>query len=132
MKRFLRFLTKNMPQAQRLEVLWVTPIMIQLQQINPKSASAINLLQFHSAYADINDAFTKDSANGNGKLDYKVGLITADELTLAGSGWDGYDASAYLFTSEPTWSASPSHFSTHGYACEFFVTYGSANYEDVI
>jgi hypothetical protein len=30
------------------------------------------------------DRFTKDAANGNGKLKHKVGLITADELLLSG------------------------------------------------
>ncbi len=55
-----------------------------------------------------NDAFTKDdTTNGNGMLSHKVGLITADELTLAASGgWD-YDFSAYLKTGQYTWTISP-------------------------
>ena len=57
-----------------------------------------------------NDAFTKDSANGNGKLNHKIGLITADELTMAGTGYPGYDSTAYLFTGQSAWSASPNHF----------------------
>ena len=55
-----------------------------------------------------NDAFTKnDTANGNGRLKHKIGLITADELTMAGSGWSGYDNSAYLYTGKDTWTMSP-------------------------
>ena len=57
-----------------------------------------------------NDAFTKDSANGNGMLSHKIGLITADELTVAGSGWDGYDSTVYLYTGQYTFSASPRFF----------------------
>ena len=64
--------------------------------------------------ANKNDAFTKnDTMNGNGKLAHKVGLITADELTMAGSGWMIYDdAAAYLDTGygSVSWSASPSYF----------------------
>jgi uncharacterized repeat protein (TIGR02543 family) len=63
-----------------------------------------------------NDSFTKDdTANGNGKLNHKVGLITADELTMAGieSGYDDYSLS-FLNTGQFTWSMSPSAFSTQG------------------
>jgi hypothetical protein len=66
-----------------------------------------------------NDAFTKDSTNGNGKLKYKIGLITADELTMAGTGYPGYDSTAYLYTGKVTWSASPSNFNFYG-AYEFY------------
>jgi uncharacterized repeat protein (TIGR02543 family) len=65
-----------------------------------------------------NDAFTKDSANGNGKLNHKVGLITADELTMAGTGYPGYDTTAYLYTGQSAWSISPYNFSD-GNACEY-------------
>ena len=78
--------------------------------------SRINLENAHnnlepSLDCDNNDAFTKDSSNGNGKLNYKIGLITADELTMAGIGWAGYDSTAYLYTGQNVWSASPSGFS---------------------
>jgi hypothetical protein len=59
-----------------------------------------------------NDAFTKNSTNGNGKLNHKIGLITADELTMAGTGISGYDTTAYLYIGQYTWSASPRLFST--------------------
>ncbi len=58
-----------------------------------------------------NDAFTKnDTINGNAKLGHRVGLITADELTMAGTGRPGYDSSAYLYANIDTWSISPTHF----------------------
>lgn len=56
--------------------------------------------------ANKDDAFTKsDTASGNGKLAHKVGLITADELTMAGKG-----QSAYIYAGQIAWSASPSYF----------------------
>ena len=58
------------------------------------------------------DSFTVDSSNGNGKLTYPVGLLTADEYTLAGSGNKGYSTDAYLHTGQYQWSLSPSHFYT--------------------
>lgn len=58
-----------------------------------------------------NDAFTKDdTTNGNGKLNHKVGLITEDELTMAGSGVSGYDVTAYLYDGKRAYSASPYSF----------------------
>jgi hypothetical protein len=60
------------------------------------------------------DAFTKDdTVNGNGKLNHKTGLITEDELTMAGNGWSGYDTSAYLYTGQNTWSASPYNYDSN-------------------
>ena len=58
------------------------------------------------------DSFTVDSSNGNGKLTYPVGLLTADEYTLAGSGNKGYSPDAYLHTGQYQWSLSPSQFNT--------------------
>ncbi len=66
-----------------------------------------------------NDAFTKDLANGNGKLRHKVGLITADELTLAGTIYTDAQTS-YLANSDSRWydwSISP--FVFNGSASEF-------------
>ncbi len=58
-----------------------------------------------------NDAFTvDDTVNGNGALTYPVGLITADEMTLAGASWSGYYSNNYLNTGQTVWSGSPSYF----------------------
>lgn len=53
-----------------------------------------------------NDAFTKESSNGNGKLTYPVGMLTADELVYSGitksndASWlEAYNR--YIITSSP-------------------------------
>ena len=58
----------------------------------------------------IRDSFTKSTANGNGKLKYKVGLITSDEIALAGIPVTIYStgtANNYLYTNVNAWSMSP-------------------------
>ena len=61
--------------------------------------------------ANKNDAFTvEDTVNGNGALTYPVGLITADEMTLAGASWSGYYSNNYLKTGRNVWSGSPFYF----------------------
>ena len=82
--------------------------------------------------ANQNDAFTKDDAtNGNAKLSHKIGLITADELTMAGTGYPGYDTTAYLYAGQYAWSASPNFF-LGNYAFEFrwdsFLSDNGVNY----
>ena len=60
-----------------------------------------------------NDKFTVDSKNGNGKLTYPVGLITLDEVVLAGfntkySNINNYqDTTNYLYTNSNYWTFSP-------------------------
>ena len=49
--------------------------------------------------ANKNDAFTKsDTTNGNGELTYPIGLITADEATMAGYGSTSATTSNFLFS----------------------------------
>ena len=57
------------------------------------------------------DSFTVSSSKGNGSLIYPVGLLTADEYTLAGSGNKGYSKTSYLHTGQNQWSLSPAFFS---------------------
>ena len=53
------------------------------------------------------DAFTKsDTANGNGSLGYKVGLLTADEYTMAGMRNAYYDTT-YLAGGGYDWTMTP-------------------------
>ncbi len=52
------------------------------------------------------DAFTKDSANGNGKLKHKIGLITADELQLGGL----VEGSAFVWSLYGGWTMTPGAF----------------------
>ena len=60
-----------------------------------------------------NDKFTVESANGNGKLKYPVGLITLDEVILAGynsyasNSSDYRDTTNYLTTGNVFWTFSP-------------------------
>ncbi|MBO5120362.1 MAG: hypothetical protein J6C28_01585, partial [Bacilli bacterium] len=52
-------------------------------------------------------------SKGNGSLIYPVGLLTADEYTLAGSGNKGYSTTSYLHTGQYQWSLSPYNFSSN-------------------
>ena len=66
------------------------------------------------------DSFTVSSENGNGKLTYPVALLTADEATLGGLGYNGYSSSSYLNTGQYWWSLSPYNF-YNSFAYEFYV-----------
>ena len=56
-----------------------------------------------------NDAFTvSDTTNGNGALMYPVGLLSYDEIVLAG-GWDAINSGYYLY-SAIWWTSSPRYF----------------------
>ena len=69
-----------------------------------------------------NDKFTVGSKNGNGKLTYPVGLITLDEVVLAGfntynSNTSDYkDTTNYLYTNNCYWTVSPVLMYSGGYA----------------
>ena len=64
-----------------------------------------------------NDRFTVSSSNGNGALTYPVALLTADELVLAGNGWNLDGGSKYLTFDEGI-TLSPNIFE-FGYVNEF-------------
>ena len=79
------------------------------------------------------DKFTMNTSNGNGALTYPVGLITADEVAMAG-GVNGTDNSSYyLYTNQFYWLGSPySFYSYYSNAFEFYVgSSGSFYYTDV-
>lgn len=68
-----------------------------------------------------NDAFTvDDTIKGNGALTYGVGVITTDEVVLAG-GWSSSNSNYYLYTGHNYWTISPSLFGGK-YASEHFVS----------
>ena len=69
------------------------------------------------------DKFTVNTSNGNGALTYPVGLITADEVAMAGGiyGSSNENSSYYLYTNQDYWSGSPSPFASYGIAFSFFV-----------
>ena len=58
------------------------------------------------------DKFTVNTSNGNGALTYPVGLITADEVAMAGgvTGYSNTNSSYYLYTNQFYWLGSPSYF----------------------
>ena len=54
-----------------------------------------------------NDAFTvSDTTNGNGALTYPVGLLSTDEIVLAG-GWSTSNSGYYLYSGQYWWASSP-------------------------
>ena len=60
-----------------------------------------------------NDAFTvSDTTNGNGALTYPVGLLSTDEIVLAG-GWNASNSGYYLYSGQSWWGSSP--FDFNGY-----------------
>ncbi len=76
-----------------------------------------------SLTCNTNDAFTKSSSIGNGKLTYPVGLLKADEIRLAGGRIGSNNRTYYLYTRVEWWSVSPYFFGT-GNAGGFDVTTG--------
>ncbi|MDD2409793.1 MAG: hypothetical protein PHD03_03640, partial [Bacilli bacterium] len=55
-----------------------------------------------------NDRFTVSNVSiGNGALTYPVGLITIDELSLAGMVYNISNSTNYLYTNQCNWSMSP-------------------------
>ncbi len=57
-----------------------------------------------------NDAFTvNDTSKGNGALTYGIGLVTTDEVVLAG-GWSSNNYNYYLNNGKYYWTMSPSNF----------------------
>ena len=54
-----------------------------------------------------NDAFTvNDTGKGNGALTYPIGLLSTDEIVLAG-GWNKENSGYYLYSGQYWWASSP-------------------------
>ena len=70
------------------------------------------------------DKFTsKKSSIGNKTLDYPVGLITADEVAMAGGVYGSINTTYYLYTNQNYWAGSPFYFySSNANAYEFQVS----------
>ncbi len=85
------------------------------------------------------DKFTsKGSSIGNKKLEYPVGLITADEVSMAGGVYrsdnSSYsnNSSYYLYTNQIYWSGSPGTSPSNGFVYGFIVySSGYINYYGV-
>ena len=60
---------------------------------------------------NLNDRFTVSTANGNGALTYPVAMLTADEVSYAGSFFGFTASSNYLLLGRTDWTMSPGVFS---------------------
>ena len=79
-----------------------------------------------------NDAFTvSDTTNGNGALTYPVGLLSTDEIVLAG-GWNGENSGYYLYSGQYWWASSPYNFIGSVATVRFVNSSGSAYNADFV
>ena len=69
-----------------------------------------------------NDKFTVSTSTGNGKQTKPIGLITADEVNMAGGKSRSRNMLYYLYTGTDYWTMSPSYFNNGAFASEFRVT----------
>ena len=79
-----------------------------------------------------NDAFTVgDTTNGNGALTYPVGLLSTDEIALAG-GWNAANSGYYLYSGQVWWASSPNDFGgNHAYVRNVYSNGNANNGSDV-
>ena len=68
------------------------------------------------------DKFTVNTSNGNRALTYPVGLITADEVAMAGGKQGLGNGTYYLYTNQNYWSGSPTTSRSSGGAIGFDVS----------
>ncbi len=74
-----------------------------------------------------NDAFTvSDTTNGNGALTYPVGLLSTDEIVLAG-GWSAANSGYYLYSGQWWWASSPYSFDGSYAGVRVVYSNGNAN-----
>lgn len=60
----------------------------------------------------LEDSFTVSDTRGNGKLTYPIGLITIDEVAMAGGYYNSVNTQYYLYTGQTYWTLSPSYFNS--------------------
>ena len=78
-----------------------------------------------------NDRFTvDDEITGNGDLSYPIGLITTDEVVLAG-GYNTSNSGYYLYTGNHYWTMSPDYFVGDDANVRVVNSSGNANYYSV-
>ena len=69
-----------------------------------------------------NDMFTVSGSNkGNRTLNFSIGLITSDEVVLAGGFGGSTNTNYYLYTGQYYWTMSPYYFYIGGYSYVFYV-----------
>ena len=74
------------------------------------------------AFPNESNRFTADSSTGNGLLNAPVGLITADEVSMAGGKTGTQNTMYYIYTGHNYWTMSPSQFSNLALAYEMLMT----------
>ena len=75
-----------------------------------------------------NDAFTvSDTSNGNGALTYPVGLLSTDEVVLAG-GWTASNSGYYLYSGQVWWASTPGSFFDSTARVRFVNSDGNASF----
>ena len=75
------------------------------------------------------DKFTVNASNGNGALTYPVGLITADEVAMAGGKSNTGNRTYYLYTNQGYWLGSPHSFAGDSSTAYEFVVYSSGSFD---
>ena len=73
-----------------------------------------------------------ETGEGNGILTYPVGLITVDEVAMAGGKGGTANSSYYLYTNKYYWTMSPYDFNTSGLAYVFYVLSGGGLGSDFV
>ena len=68
-----------------------------------------------------NDKFSVTTIKGNGELSKPVGLITADEVSMAGGRTSSQNTLYYLYTGTTYWTMTPSNFGGRNSAGGFSV-----------
>ena len=68
-----------------------------------------------------NDQFSVSNVSGNGDLTNPIGLITADEVNMAGGRTNSQDRLYYLYSGTSYWTMSPSNFGSWFSARVFYV-----------
>ena len=74
---------------------------------------------------------TLECSNNNDIYTTKIGLITADEVSMAGGVWGSNNTSYYLYTGQSYWTMSPSSADSDGWAYVFRVYSDGSLYSDL-
>ena len=67
----------------------------EMSQVDYLTANVRNAVPSFD-YSDERGKYTVSTENGNGKLKYPIGMLTASEMMLGGNGYPGYSKDTYL------------------------------------
>ena len=91
------------------------------QRSNQASGSSTVKNQPSLTCVNKNDRFTVSNGNGNQALNYPVGMLTEDEIILAGGVGGKTNGSFYLTTGKAYWSLSPYGFINNNISVSFML-----------